>query len=304
MTQGRTWQIAQVQRLVDMSRRDIQRACYDGKGGVGILRPHDSTWGRRSYGEEDLAELFVIARLRREGLSLPEIRRRFDAAGDRRGMLDVVASRLYEAWLATTADLLRAVALRADALDARPSARSAALARLFDASLLLSACGESLWTDGDADVDDSGDDGAEGADGMTPVGAPCEMPGGVPVRPSLKGSLEEAVGRMRAGAAADDPSVQRGIDALVAHVDGVVHGVGPTPRPPSDRPHNDPSGTHCGGADDAGALGLLERTLDMPGVDLILELWLGAGSHERLCEAVAARGEVDGAGEPDGMACQ
>ena len=293
MTQGRAWQIAQVQRLVDMSRRDIQRACYDGKGGVGILRPHDSTWGRRSYDEDDLAELFVVARLRRKGLSLPEIRRQFDAASDRRGMLDVEAGRLYEAWLDATAELLRAVALRTSVSDALPAVRAAALARLFDMSLRLSTCAERLWADGSID-------GVKSADDTTSAGAPHETPHGTDDGPSLTSCIEDAVTRMRAGAGPDDPSVQRDVGALVAHVDAVARRDASDSRPCPSRPHDNPSGTRYDGTDGNGALDLLERTLDMPGVDLVLELWLGAGAHERLCEAVVAHEEVNTAEKHDG----
>ena len=38
------WRIAEVERLVSFSRRDIQRACYQGRGGAGVLTPSDSSW--------------------------------------------------------------------------------------------------------------------------------------------------------------------------------------------------------------------------------------------------------------------
>ena len=43
------WRIAEVERLVSLSRRDIQHACYQGRGGAGVLTPSDSSWGRRTY---------------------------------------------------------------------------------------------------------------------------------------------------------------------------------------------------------------------------------------------------------------
>lgn len=68
----RAWQISQVQRLIGLKRRDIQRACYAGPGGAAILAPADGSWGRRSYGVSDLARLFVVARHRERGRTLAE----------------------------------------------------------------------------------------------------------------------------------------------------------------------------------------------------------------------------------------
>lgn len=73
-----TWQISQVQQLVGLQRRDIQRACYHGEGGAGILDPQDSSWGRRHYEIDDLAKLFVVRQYKKAGCSLPEIARLLD----------------------------------------------------------------------------------------------------------------------------------------------------------------------------------------------------------------------------------
>ncbi len=69
----RGWKISQVERLIGLPRRDIQRACYAGKGGVDIVAPADTTWGRRLYSKEDLAWLFLVKLYKDEGYSLPEI---------------------------------------------------------------------------------------------------------------------------------------------------------------------------------------------------------------------------------------
>lgn len=66
------WRIAEVERLVSLSRRDIQRACYQGRGGAGVLTPSDGSWGRRTYDERDLATLFLLAQRRRESLTLSQ----------------------------------------------------------------------------------------------------------------------------------------------------------------------------------------------------------------------------------------
>lgn len=72
------WKISQVEKLIGLSRRDIQRACYKGRGGVAILQPKDSSWGRRNYSLEDVATLFVVKCHKERGLSLVEIKRVFE----------------------------------------------------------------------------------------------------------------------------------------------------------------------------------------------------------------------------------
>lgn len=119
------WRVSEVERLAGLPRRDIQRACYEGQGGVGLLSPQDSSWGRRTYTLDDVARLFVVAELKREGRSLPEARQAFDEArgadGERgwRSLLDVRAARLSEQAEDVLGRLLRAEALRL-ALDGRP----------------------------------------------------------------------------------------------------------------------------------------------------------------------------------------
>lgn len=87
MAKQQGWTISQVEALIGLSRRDIQRCCYEGKGGVGILSPEDSKWGRRTYSAEDLARLFIVAQLKASGLSLPEAKREFED-GKRRQYVD------------------------------------------------------------------------------------------------------------------------------------------------------------------------------------------------------------------------
>ena len=95
------WTISQVEDLIGLPRRDIQRCCYTGKGGVALLFPTDSTWGRRAYSADDLARLYLVARMKDRGTSLPEIKRELDgseAAGNSDDvLLGDCASRLAEA---------------------------------------------------------------------------------------------------------------------------------------------------------------------------------------------------------------
>ena len=94
------WRISEVERLLGLGRRDIQRACYGGRGGVAILDPTDTAWGRRTYDGHDLAQLFLVGQLRRRGLSLPEVKAEFEgsrAAGRTvEDMLAVQVARLRE----------------------------------------------------------------------------------------------------------------------------------------------------------------------------------------------------------------
>lgn len=113
-SQRNGWKISEVERLIGLSRRDIQRACYQGRGGVGILEPADSSWGRRLYSREDLAKLFVIKQYKTLGYSLPEIRVVFDKAQRGNGwqeLLGIQACRLHEKSDEATEQFARAEAL-------------------------------------------------------------------------------------------------------------------------------------------------------------------------------------------------
>lgn len=68
------WKISQVESLVGLPRRDIQRACYEGAGGLGIVKPRNTTWGWRVYEVPDVAKLFLLAQGRRQGKTLDELR--------------------------------------------------------------------------------------------------------------------------------------------------------------------------------------------------------------------------------------
>ena len=122
---ARGWQIAEVERLLGLSRRDIQRACYDGQGGAGIVHPKESSWGRRSYDAGDLERLFHMGCLRDEGLSLPEVRRAFDAAEEGAGGWEgYVADRL--ARMRDGGERDAELLARAEALEAATSGPDAA----------------------------------------------------------------------------------------------------------------------------------------------------------------------------------
>ena len=79
------WRVSQVERLIDLPKRDIQRACYDGKGGASILQPANSTWGKRLYGIDDIAVLMLVGLYKEQGYCLPEIRNLLASVHDQNG---------------------------------------------------------------------------------------------------------------------------------------------------------------------------------------------------------------------------
>ena len=80
------WKISQVESLIGMPRRDIQRACYDGAGGLGIVRPRNTAWGWRVYEVRDVAKLFLLARNRSGSRAINDIRREFAECDSDRGL--------------------------------------------------------------------------------------------------------------------------------------------------------------------------------------------------------------------------
>ena len=67
------WRVSQVERLLNMPRRDITRSCYADlkRGGAGILQPADGTWGRRNYSIEDIAWLYLVKLQHDQGTACP-----------------------------------------------------------------------------------------------------------------------------------------------------------------------------------------------------------------------------------------
>ena len=116
-TQQSGWKVSEVERLIGLPRRDIQRACYEGAGGAGILSPADSSWGRRLYSKDDLLTLFMVKQERDQGLSLPEIKRLFEEKEGEPGgwgrFVDDQVARMRDefedaAWRLASAEALRA----------------------------------------------------------------------------------------------------------------------------------------------------------------------------------------------------
>lgn len=85
------WKISQVEALVGLPRRDIQRACYEGAGGLGIVKPRNTTWGWRVYEVPDVAKLFLLAQGRGQGKALGELRDELASCEGACGMLRKLA---------------------------------------------------------------------------------------------------------------------------------------------------------------------------------------------------------------------
>ena len=71
-------QISEVERLTGLSRRDIQRVCYQGEGGIGLLSPKETKWGYRVYSAQDLKVLYAVSLLKERGKTLPQVKREFE----------------------------------------------------------------------------------------------------------------------------------------------------------------------------------------------------------------------------------
>lgn len=110
------WVISQVTRLIDLPRRDIQRCCYSGPGGVEILKPAESSWGKRFYSKDDIARLMLVKIYRDQGYSLPEIEEILGQAAEHdetQALLGIQEARLEEQLEETQLQLNRIRALRA-----------------------------------------------------------------------------------------------------------------------------------------------------------------------------------------------
>lgn len=110
------WKISQVERLIDLPRRDIQRACYAGQGGACILEPTNSTWGKRFYSPGDIAKLMLVKLHKDQGYSLPEIRDLLNHPGkqfETQEQLSIWRARLEEEMLEVELKLNRVLVLLA-----------------------------------------------------------------------------------------------------------------------------------------------------------------------------------------------
>lgn len=94
------WKISQVEALIDLPRRDIQRVCYEGPGGIGVVHPHNTAWGWRIYEVADVAKLFLVAQARRRSQTLEEACHVLASSEDEAGLanaLELCEQRAFDA---------------------------------------------------------------------------------------------------------------------------------------------------------------------------------------------------------------
>lgn len=94
------WKISQVEALIDLPRRDIQRMCYEGPGGIGVVHPHNTAWGWRIYEVADVAKLFLVAQARRRSQTLEEACHVLASSEDEAGLanaLELCEQRAFDA---------------------------------------------------------------------------------------------------------------------------------------------------------------------------------------------------------------
>ena len=130
------WRVSQVESLLNMRKRDITRSCYGDRkrGGAGILKPADGTWGRCNYSIEDIAWLYLVKLQHEQGYSLPEIAERMDTSAGVDVLcshLDAVAERATEAYEELCEKRERARVLRC-ALSAGPDGVHDAVERYLE----------------------------------------------------------------------------------------------------------------------------------------------------------------------------
>lgn len=71
------WTRSQVERLTGLSKKSIQRLCYQNTsrsaGGLGVWRPAESRPGYSRFDDGDLVVLYLLGRFRAAGFSTPEL---------------------------------------------------------------------------------------------------------------------------------------------------------------------------------------------------------------------------------------
>lgn len=283
----RAWQISQVQQLVGLSRRDIQRACYDGKGGADILDPQESSWGRRQYGPDDLAKLFIVRQYKRQGHSLPEIARIFDEAKnqgcDFHALLQIQTERLYEACENALDELVRIQALTL----ASTGASSLTFEQLVD--FLARNCHDApLHSAPNPTMTQHQSCGT------------LEATTGRGSTPGVSCSLKRLAQCMLDGIPADDILASSAARDVACAIEKFAHmpafDISPSNEArPSKTESLDKtkdctksSGSEVNETCSSQPKTPFEAFLDMPGADLTIELWLGAGTYDYLCRAAAA----------------
>lgn len=255
------WTVSEVEQLTGLSRRDIQRCCYQGKGGVGILEPRDSSWGRRTYSAEDVALLYLVRLEKQAGLSLPEVAQKFQAARDvgtfdALGLLAAHQARLEEQLERLLGDVLCVSALLTACSEGISQER---LGELVESALTLQIS-YAAFQCGSTSNEKPGACEQTAGETTRPANSYCGLAKGW-LTALLPQELVGSAGRCGESAARDiaRKAFANAIDCLRA------------------------SNTFstCAGAREAIAF-----ALDAPGMDLAIELWLGPGASKCIRQAI------------------
>ena len=280
---GHGWQIAEVERLLGLSRRDIQRACYDGQGGAGLVHPKDSSWGKRSYDVEDLATLFQVKLQRDQGKSLPEVSRIFEEARRREG-----------GWARYVRDqLARACEQAEQSCERAAQALALACAREVQEQDVVDALDRAIETIALQGVVDLRRVAcaASGADAA-----------GTQVAPGTQAACGDAAAAAHAGEQQLDAILEwlacegGRLAALWAALEALMRRRVAPDAPEARDVLAEALGGHAGGAREGAGGGRVlpaeqfEALCEAPGMELALELRLGPGGYDYVLRAAAALG--------------
>lgn len=258
------WTVSEVGQLTGLSRRDIQRCCYQGKGGVGILEPRDSSWGRRTYSAEDVALLYLVRLEKQAGLSLPEVAQKFQAARDvgtfdALGLLAAHQARLEEQLERLLGDVLCISSLLTACSEGISQER---LGELLESALTLQIACAAFQREREGAPGEEPDTREQAASETTrSANSYCGLSKGWLTASLPQEELVGSAGRCGESAARDiaRKAFANAIDCLRA------------------------SNTFstCAGAREAIAF-----ALDAPGMGLAIELWLGPGASKCIRQAI------------------
>lgn len=249
------WTVSEVEQLTGLSRRDIQRCCYQGKGGVGILEPQDSTWGRRTYSARDLATLFVVRLEKQAGLSLPEIAEKLHDQPVLECSLKAGALPTYVARLAEKREEASGQLLATRALFLATSGNNAnALAQLVEheVDMQLATVFSPL----------AGIVGRQAAMNEST----CKETNAEGKRPIERGWFARSLSQLEGQAAHSPKAAREHAIAALAHAIDHIH--------------------ESYGVSHVAAKQALGWALDAPGMPLAIELWLGPATHKVLAQAL------------------
>ena len=254
------WAISEVEHLTGLSRRDIQRCCYQGKGGMGILEPQDSSWGRRSYSAADIATLYLVRLEKRSGMSLPEISKKFQAKRSSSAFNTLDALEAHKARVEEQIESLSGHKLSATALleACGNEGSSQKLGELIEHEL-TTRIKETAFEHRYATVEKRRASSSLAEKDACSVHRQCELPTGWLTTPMSKAQREGSAHKA-------DILQDAARGAFVSAIDCL---------------HASNSFPTCSDARRA-----ILFALDAPGMDLALELWLGPGASKHIRKAI------------------